>query len=219
MTTSRLSPTPFIDPSAQVSGCRLGAWTEIGPRCLVSDSTMGDYAYAINDCEIAYARIGNFCSLASHVRVNPGNHPLARAALHHFTYRSEQFDMGSDDRDFFNWRKTHAVTLGHDVWIGHGAVILPGVTIGTGAAIGAGAVVSKDVPEFAVAAGVPAKVLRRRFPAGIREALLRIQWWHWPHDTLRRRIHDFRTLDIETFVAKYDETVKNHWRRPKQGER
>lgn len=53
------------------------------------------------------------------------------------------------------------VRVGKDVWIGSGAVILPGVTIGDGAIIGAGAVVTKDVPDNVVVAGVPAKVIRK----------------------------------------------------------
>ena len=54
------------------------------------------------------------------------------------------------------------VTIGNDVWIGMRAIIMPGVTIGNGVIIGAGAVVTKDVPDFAVVGGVPAKVLRFR---------------------------------------------------------
>ena len=54
------------------------------------------------------------------------------------------------------------VTIGDDSDLGVGCVVLPGVTIGRGAVIGAGAVVNEDIPEYAVAAGVPARVLRLR---------------------------------------------------------
>jgi len=54
------------------------------------------------------------------------------------------------------------VRIGNDVWIGARVIILPGVTVGSGSIIGAGAVVTKDVPEFAVVAGVPAKILKYR---------------------------------------------------------
>lgn len=54
------------------------------------------------------------------------------------------------------------VVIGNDVWIGTRAIILPGTTIGNGAIIGAGAVVTKDVPEYGIVGGVPAKLIRNR---------------------------------------------------------
>lgn len=54
------------------------------------------------------------------------------------------------------------VTIGNDVWIGMRSIIMPGVTIGNGAVIGAGAVVTKDVPDYAIVGGVPAKVIKYR---------------------------------------------------------
>jgi carbonic anhydrase/acetyltransferase-like protein (isoleucine patch superfamily) len=93
--------------------------------------------------------------------------------------------------------------LGHDVWIGHGAVVLPGVKIGIGAAIGAGAVVSKDVPPFAVVAGVPAKVIRFRFDENVRAGLLELAWWDWSRERLATALPDFRTLGAAQFIAKY----------------
>jgi acetyltransferase-like isoleucine patch superfamily enzyme len=55
-----------------------------------------------------------------------------------------------------------AVSIGDDVWLGTGAVILPGVQIGRGAVIGAGAVVTRNVPENAIVAGIPARIMRYR---------------------------------------------------------
>ncbi len=95
------------------------------------------------------------------------------------------------------------MTIGHDVWIGHSAIVLPGVTIGTGAAIGAGAVVTKDVAPFTVVAGVPAKVIRRRVSEETEAALMRIQWWNWSREQLKKTLGDFRTLDADEFVWKY----------------
>lgn len=200
----RLGPTPSIHPTAIVRDSRLGAWTEVGARSSVVETTLGDYSYVIRDCDVIYATIGRFCSVAASVRINPGNHPLDRAALHHFTYRSRQFDLGDDDPAFFDWRRRDPVTLGDDVWIGHGAVVLPGVTIGTGAAVGAGAVVTKDVPPFTVVVGSPARPLRERFPVDVQQALLRIRWWDWPHDRLRATLGDFRELDARAFAEKHD---------------
>lgn len=202
---SGLSHTgPLIDPTAEVRNCAFGAFTEVGARTQIAETSMGDYSYVVNDSEIINCDIGKFCSIAAHTRLNPGNHPMHRASQSHFTYRSSlYFDGKTDDTDFFDWRRAHQVTLGHDVWIGHGAVILPGVCIGTGAVIAAGAVVSKDVGNYTIVAGVPAKPIRRRFGERMEDALLTIAWWDWPHDLLRRRLSDFRTLPIEMFVEKY----------------
>ncbi|MBQ8426737.1 MAG: acyltransferase [Clostridia bacterium] len=71
-----------------------------------------------------------------------------------------------DRTDIPMWKQgsteMQAVTIKDDVWIGRRVIIMPGVTIGTGAVLGGGAVVTKDVPDFAVVGGVPAKVIKRR---------------------------------------------------------
>src|SRR5215831_10366582 len=199
-----LSEQPRVDASAHVRHSTLGAWTSVGARTTISETVFGDYSYVVNDASIIYAEIGKFCSIAAHTRINPGNHPMERVALHHFSYRSKGYKLADeDDEAFFDWRRSHAVTLGNDVWIGHGAVILPGVTIGTGAAIGAGAVVSRDVPRFAVAGGVPAKVIRYRFAEDVREELMQLAWWDWSREQLASSLMDFRHLSVEDFLAKY----------------
>ncbi len=200
----QLGIAPFIDPSAKVRDSSFGRYCEVGARSKVSESSFGDYSYVAGDSDIMSTAIGKFCSIAAQVRLNPGNHPLERVALSHFTYRSSAYGLGDDDDAIFAWRRGNAVTLGHDVWIGHGVVVLPGVTIGNGAAIGAGAVVTKDVPPYAILVGVPGKVLRYRFAPEIIAALDRIAWWDWPHDQLGAALQDFRHLSAEAFCAKYD---------------
>ena len=199
-----MSREPRIDPTATVRDSTLGAWSAIGARTSVIESTFGDYSYAVSDAQIIYSTIGKFCSIAAASRLNPGNHPLERPALHHFTYRSAAYDMGDDDASFFDWRREHHVTLGNDVWIGHGAIVLPGLTVNDGAVLGAGAVASKDVPPFAIAVGVPARIVRYRFDAPIIERLLRLAWWDWPHDRLAAAVADFRELPIEAFLDKHE---------------
>jgi phosphonate metabolism protein (transferase hexapeptide repeat family) len=205
MEKRKLSEKPLVHKTAVVNDCQLGAWVSIGARTTMIETIFVDYSYVCNDCQIIYAEIGKFCSIASHARINPGNHPLNRAALHHFTYRSISYSLAeTDDSAFFDWRRAHKVIIGHDVWIGHSAILLPGVTIGTGAAIGAGAVVTKDVAPFTVVAGVPAKVIRRRVSEEAEAALMRIQWWNWSRQQLRAALHDFRVLNAVDFTRKYD---------------
>ena len=67
--------------------------------------------------------------------------------------------------------------IGNDVWIGQNAVILPGVNIGDGAIIGANSVVGSDVEPYTIAAGNPAKVLRKRFDDELIDLMLKFKWW------------------------------------------
>jgi phosphonate metabolism protein (transferase hexapeptide repeat family) len=158
----------------------------------------------MEDGSVWCASVGKFANIAAAVRINATNHPLSRATLHHFTYRAKDYWPDADmDEEFFAWRRSNKVRIGHDVWIGHGATILPGVTIGNGAAVGAGAVVSKDVDPYMIVGGVAAKPIRERFPRKIAERFEKLCWWDWSHATLRDRLVDFRSLDADAFLGKY----------------
>lgn len=203
-----LSAQPFIDPTATLRDSNAGAYCEIGARTTLHEVTLGDYSYVVNDSQIAYATIGKFCSIAAMTRINPGNHPMHRAAQAHFSYRASAYFPGEpDEAEFFTWRRSHRVTFGHDVWIGHGAIVLPGRSIGTGAVVAAGAVVTKDVPAYTIVGGSPAKLIRRRFTERAADELMTLAWWHWGHDRLRSALPDFRTLPVDDFIEKYRHTA------------
>jgi phosphonate metabolism protein (transferase hexapeptide repeat family) len=206
--SGKLSSTPLVDPTASLSLVTLGAYTEVGARTKLQEVTLGDYSYVVNDSDIAYASIGKFTSIAAMTRINPGNHPMQRASQSHFTYRaSAYFDGARDEAEFFAWRRSHHVTIGHDVWIGHGAIVLPGRSIGTGAVIGAGSVVTKDIPAYSIAVGIPARLLRPRFAPDVAARLEALAWWNWPHEQLHAALADFRALSAEQFVDKYEARV------------
>jgi acetyltransferase-like isoleucine patch superfamily enzyme len=86
---------------------------------------------------------GDNCFLAPNVAIYTAGHPI------HPDARNSMYEYGID------------VTIGHNVWIGGNAVICPGVTIGDNCVIGAGSVVTKDVPAWSIAAGNPARVIRK----------------------------------------------------------
>ncbi len=75
----------------------LGKYTEIGAGCRVAHSTLGDYSYCVENTQIAYATIGKFANIAAHVRIYASMHPMGRASLHHFTYRSSWYFEGEED--------------------------------------------------------------------------------------------------------------------------
>ncbi len=205
MAGKTLGLEPLIDPTARVRQATLGRYTEIGARTSFAESTLGDYSYVVNDSDVIYTTIGKFCSIAAHTRINPGNHPMQRASQSHFSYRSSAyFPDAQDDADFFAWRRSTPVTIGHDVWIGHGAVILPGRSIGTGAVVAGGAIVTKDVAAYAIVAGNPARPIRQRFPDAVARRLLALAWWDWDHAALRAALDDFRSLPVEAFLDRHE---------------
>ncbi|MGQ9645112.1 MAG: chloramphenicol acetyltransferase [Thermodesulfobacteriota bacterium] len=194
---------PLIDATVKIIDCQIGVWTQIGARTRMTETRLGDYSDVMEDCQVIYAEIGKFCSIASNIRINAPNHPTWRATSHHFTYRSQFYGFGEDDETIFRWRRDNKVVVGHDVWIGHGVIIVPGVRIGTGAVVGAGSVVTKDVPPYTIVAGNPARFLRRRVSENGEASLMKIQWWNWTHDQLIRSLDDFRRLDARGFSDKY----------------
>ena len=202
--TKKLGLEPLVHETARVVNSTLGRYTEVADRCRLDEVEMGDYSYIMQDGAVWCATIGKFANIAASVRINATNHPTWRPTLHHFTYRAaDYFDGAENDHDFFSWRRDNRVSIGHDVWIGHGATVLPGVTVGDGAVIGAGAVVSRDVAPYTIVGGVPAKLIRERFPRSVAERMQALAWWDWDHDRLFGALEDFRHMDAEQFIEKY----------------
>ena len=97
------------------------------------------------------------------------------------------------------------IKIGNDVWIGKNVSIVRSVTIGNGAIIAANSVVTKDVPDYAIVAGNPARIKKYRFDEGTREALLRVKWWEWPYQTIIERLNEF--YNVYDFIHKYDTSI------------
>lgn len=182
---------------------QFGNYCKVGNYCSLENTSMGDYSYCEPNCVMQNVVIKKFSNIARSVRIGATQHPLERPTLHHFTYRSEMYGMGEDDKVFFQQRAAKVVTVGDDTWIGHGAIIQSGVHIGIGAVVGSGAVVTKDVPAYAIVAGVPARIIRFRYDSDTIKKLLAIAWWNWEDEVLRSRFDDFR-LDVHEFVDKYE---------------
>jgi phosphonate metabolism protein (transferase hexapeptide repeat family) len=198
--------TPRIHASAVLRDCKLGLFTEIAERVALAECELGDYSYIERHCEGMYTTFGKFCAIAADCRINALHHPMERVSQHKITYRpNEFFPHAKVDKDFRASRQSKRVVIGHDVWIGHGAIVLPGLRIGHGAVVAAGAVVTKDVADYAVVAGVPARRIKWRFKKSIRIRIITLAWWDWPHDKLAQAVDDMRVLSVEDFLDKYEE--------------
>ncbi|MES0863949.1 chloramphenicol acetyltransferase [Ruegeria sp. SCPT10] len=196
---------PFIHPDCQITNSQFGEYVEIGAGSRVANSVWGDYSYCDRTCDIANAEIGKFANIASFTRIGATDHPMEKASLHHFLYRSASYwDDEEDDADWFAHRASRTARIGHDTWIGHGAMIKPEITIGHGAVVAAGAVVTKDVAPFTIVGGVTATEIRRRFSVDVADRMMALAWWDWDNAHLRRALPDFRALDAEAFLEKYE---------------
>lgn len=199
-----LPETGIVHSGATVVESNVGRYTEIGEGSRLTSVEFGDYSYCDRFGDIANATVGKFSNIASFVRIGATDHPLNRASLHHFLYRSRLYwGDAEDDGDWFDKRRARRTMIGHDTWVGHAAQIKPDVSVGNGAVIASGAIVTKDVPPYAVVAGVPARVIRFRQPPEIVERFEELAWWDWDHATLRARLDDFRHLPAEAFLERY----------------
>jgi virginiamycin A acetyltransferase len=123
-------------------------------------------------------QVGNYCSLADGIVALRRNHTIDRVSQHPLFYNSS---LGLVDPGLIAEHSDNPLSIGHDVWIGLNVLITPGCkSIGNGAVLAAGSVVTADVPAFAVVGGVPAKLIRWRFPDAVRAALGDCPWWLRP---------------------------------------
>ena len=116
-------------------------YCDYGNHIQVGKNFFANYNCTILD--VGKVTFGDNCFLAPNVAIYTAGHPI------HPDARNSMYEYGID------------VTIGHNVWIGGNAVICPGVTIGDNCVIGAGSVVTKDVPAWSIAAGNPARVIRK----------------------------------------------------------
>ena len=123
--------------------------------------------------------IGKFCQIASGTKfiMGPANHRISSATTYPFNVFGGAWTENTPPHMTQLPRKGDTI-IGNDVWIGRESIIMPGVKIGDGAIIAAYSVVVKDVPAYTVFGGNPARFIKERFDAELKDLLLRYQWWN-----------------------------------------
>lgn len=166
---------------------------------------IGAYSYGrpkvFDRGEGATLKIGKFCSIAADVKLFlGGNHPTDWATTYplHFLFKEFSHIRGCP-------ATKGDIVIGNDVWIGYGAILLSGVTIGDGAVVGAGAVVARNVEAYGIAAGNPAKTVKKRFDDGTIAELLRMKWWEWEIEKIKANVPLLLNENVARFLAAHRE--------------
>lgn len=163
---------------------------------------LGSY---INSNSFIHGKVGRFCSIASNVKVIEGMHPykapyVSTSPCFFSLLRQNGLTFVSSQKfeEFRYAEKNYPVVIGSDCWIGYGASLIAGITIGDGAVILANATVTKDVPAYAIVAGVPAKIISYRYDGHIIDKLLQLQWWNRDLKWIKEKSKYF--IDIDSFL-------------------
>lgn len=198
--------TPII-PEGKTVGYSLvrseKANTEFGDKAIVyppfflHDVRLGEYSYIAKNSTVRHCEIGKFCSIGPNFCCGLGIHPtngISTAPMFYSTAKQNGTTLCKKNKA----SEAKQTMIGNDVFIGANVTVLDGVTIADGAVIGAGAVVVDDIPPYAVAVGVPAKVVKYRFDEATIKALLEKQWWNGTEEDLKKVERNF--WDVEAFL-------------------
>jgi len=145
---------------------------------------MNRYSFCGYDCKILNCDIGAFCSLADGVIIGGAQHPIEWVGTSPVFYKGK--DSVTKKYSEFERPKVKRTVIGNDVWIGDRAIIKGGITVGNGAVIGMGSIVTKDIGDYEIWAGNPAKLIRKRFSEDIVQGLVKISWWDWDDLTIQK---------------------------------
>lgn len=143
--------------------------------------------------------IGKFCMIASDVTfiMNGANHLSESISSYPFAIFGKDWADAMDGKSYPTKGDT---VIGNDVWIGHRATVMPGLKIGNGAIIASNATVTKDVPDYAIVGGNPAKEIRKRFSEEKIEALLKLSWWDWPIEKITSKVKGLTGNTVEELL-------------------
>ncbi len=184
------------------SDIKLGKCVKIGKNVEIGNNVeIGDYSYINTNKNWSTiesnVKIGKFCSIGPNVTIALGNHNYNFITTHPILYNKKykfiSNNHGLDD-------KMEKTIIGNDVWIGANSNIKRGIKIGNGVVIAMNSVVTKDVPDYAIVAGVPAKIIKYRFDEKQIDVLLKSKWWDNDEEILKKQIERFYNIDL--FIKK-----------------
>lgn len=162
--------------------------------------SIGEFSYIAKNSDITNTIIGKFCSIGPNFCCGMGLHPthgISTSPMFYSTARQNGITLTKTDKII----ESKQTEIGNDVFIGANVTIIDGVKIGDGAIVGAGAVVTRDIPPFAIAVGVPARIVKYRFSKQQIDEINNIKWWNFEYNKLKAVEKYF--FNIDEFIDKY----------------
>lgn len=227
---AKVSASARLYNNVRIIRSTIGDVTSIGDYTTVRDSEVGHHCQIQRYCDLLRVQIGNntiiernavlhdvtigsFCELSWYVGMGGDNHNYKLPSIHHW-YWQTYFGFETDEnsigkKNFFDKLNSEECKIGNDVWVGSGVTVNRKVHVGNGAILASGTVVTKDVPDYAIVAGVPARIIKYRFDEETIKRLLAIKWWNWPEDVLRENRHLFEVEVCEDTLCKMEQITNS----------
>lgn len=199
----------IINEHSRIFNSFFNGYNRIGENSKISNSTIGKFTYFGSNNVVNNIVIGNFCSLGPNLIIGLGKHPtnfLSTSPLFYSPINCFNKRLATETL----FKEYENTIIGNDVWIGANVFISEGVTIGNGVIVAAGSVVTKNVPDYAIVGGVPAKIIKYRFDNDIIKLLLNLEWWDKDINFLKSNASFFQgQLNIDSlynFISSVNES-------------
>ncbi len=196
----------IVGSGSYISKSKFEKNCSVGDNCTVTNSVVGKYSYITEGARISHAKIGKFCSIGPNLRVGMASHPIKKFVSTSPMFHSKNTNLNFSfvkkneisTHKYIDKKKLYFIEIENDVWIGANVTIMDGVKIGNGAVIGANSLVTKNIQPYAVAVGMPAKIIDYRFNKSQIRKLLNLEWWNRDDEWLIQKVDLLK--DINKFL-------------------
>ncbi len=203
--------TVVICKKANIYNSKFEGYNKINYDVKFINGEIGIGSYIGSNSNLNDAKIGRFSSIGNNIKIISGRHPINTFVSTHPAFYSLRKQAGFtfvNKQEFSEYKKIdskYSVIIGNDVWIGENVSIMEGIKIGDGAVIGANSLVTKDIDEYTVSAGIPCKKIKNRFSNTEIEFLKRFKWWDKEFKWIKLNYNLFR--DVQKLIENNKENA------------